>query len=357
MDMRRVSGYKVIIVALFFFLLPVWGVLRVPAALGQGKSFYQGKTMRIIVGFTPGGFYDRWARLVGRHLTNHIPGNPDIIVQNMPGAGSAISANYVYAVAKPDGLTLGMPGAGAYMDQLVGRRETQFVWQKFNFIGTQDKRHQILYMRTDAPYKSIDDVIKAKTPPKCGATGTASQGYMTLKILEDSVGAKFKHVMGYPGGSEVDVAVERGEVICRAMSIDPFFGREPFHTWRKRNFVHVLVQTGKKRDARAPNAPTIHALMDKYKSSKKSRRVVKVVLGAAIFGSPVVAPPGTPADRVKILRKAHASAMKDPKLIAEAKRGKLVMAPSTGEELQALAHEVMGQPPEVVARVKAILKR
>jgi tripartite-type tricarboxylate transporter receptor subunit TctC len=357
MDLRRVAGYRVITVALFFFLLPVWGVLRVPAALGQGKPFYQGKTMRIVVGFTPGGFYDRWARLVGRHLSNHIPGNPDIIVQNMPGAGSAISANYVYAVAKPDGLTLGMPGASVYMEQVVGRRETQFDWKKFNFIGTQDKRHQVLYMRTDAPYKSIDDVIKADKPPKCGATGTASQGYMTLKILEDAVGAKFKHVMGYPGGSEVDVAVERGEVICRAMSIDPFFGREPFRTWRKRKFIRLIVQTGKKRDARAPDVVTIHELMDKYKSSEKSRRVVRVILGASEFGSPVIAPPGTPADRVKILRRAHAMAMKDPKLIAEAKRGKLVMAPSTGEELQALAREVIVQPPEVLARVKAILKR
>jgi tripartite-type tricarboxylate transporter receptor subunit TctC len=308
MAMRRMAGCKIIPAALFFFLLLAWGVLKAPEARGQEKPFYQGKTMRIVVGFTPGGFYDRWARVVSRHLGNHIPGNPDILVQNMPGAGSAISANYTYAVAKPDGLTLGMPGASVYMEQVIGRRETMFDWGKFNFIGTQDKRHQLLYMRSDAPYKTIHDVIKAKEPPKCGATGTASQGYMTAKLLDDAIGAKFRHVIGYPGGSEVDVAVERGEVICRAMSADPYYGREPFNTWRKRKFVRVLVQTPKKRDPRDPDVPTIHELMDQYKTSEKSRGVVKIVLGAAEFGSPVIAPPGTPANLVKILRTAHKAA-------------------------------------------------
>lgn len=316
--------------------------------------FYQGKTIRIVVGFTAGGFYDRWARMLARHMGRQIPGNPEIIVQNMPGAGSVIAANYVYSVAKPDGLTLGMPSANIYMDQLVGRAEVKFDVRKFNWIGTQDKRHLLFYMRSDAPYKSLGDIIKAKEPPKCGETGTTSSGYLLLRILQEILGAKISTVMGYPGGAEIDLAVERGEVICRGMSIDPYFGREPFISWGKRGFVRLLIQTGRKRDARAPEVPTIYELMDQYKTPEISRRVVQVILAGAEFGSPTFAAPGTPADRVKLLREAHAKSMNDPELLAEAKKGKLDMDPSTGEELQAVSVEVMSQPPEVIERAKKI---
>jgi tripartite-type tricarboxylate transporter receptor subunit TctC len=306
------------------------------------------------VGFTAGGFYDRWARVLARHLGKHIPGKPEIIVQNMPGAGSVIAANYVYSVAKPDGLTLGMPSANIYMDQLVGRGEVRFDVRKFNWIGTQDKRHLVFYMRTDAPYNSLGDIIKAAEPPKCGETGTTSSGFLLLRILQEVLGAKINTVMGYPGGAEVDLAVERGEVVCRGMSVDPYFGREPFISWGKKGFVRLLMQTGKKRDARAPDVPTIYELMDQYQTPAISRRVVQVILAGAEFGSPTFVPPGTPADRVKLLREAHAKSMKDSELLAEAKKGRMDMAPSTGEELQALSMEVMSQPPEVVERAKKI---
>jgi len=329
-------------------------VVLLNASLQAQDSFYQSKTVRIVVGFTPGGFYDRWARLLARHMGKHIPGNPEIIVQNMPGAGSVIAANYVYSVAKPDGLTLGMPSANIYMDQLVGRPEAQFDVRKFNWIGTQDKRHLVFYMRSDAPYKSIGDIIKAKEPPKCGETGTTSSGYLLLRILQEILGAKIHNVMGYPGGAEIDLAVERGEVVCRGMSVDPYFGREPFISWGKKGFVRLLTQTGRKRDARASDVPTIYELMDQYKTPEISRRVVQVILAGAEFGSPTFAPPGTPADRVKHLRESHAKSMKDPELLAEAKKGQMDMDPSTGEELQALATEVMSQPPEVIERAKKI---
>jgi len=334
----------------FILLLLLAWTARVQAQ----ESFYQGKTVRIVVGFTAGGFYDRWARVLARHLGKHIPGSPEIIVQNMPGAGSVIAANYVYGVAKADGLTLGMPSANIYMDQLVARGEVRFDVRKFNWIGTQDKRHLLFYMRTDAPYKSLGDIIKATEPPKCGETGTTSSGYLLLRILQEVLGAKINTVMGYPGGAEVDLAVERGEVVCRGMSVDPYFGREPFISWGKKGFVRLLMQTGKKRDARAPDVPTIYELMDQYHTPEISRRVVQVILAGAEFGSPTFVPAGTPADRVKLLREGHAKSMKDSELLAEAKKGKMDMDPSTGEELQALSMEVMSQPPEVVERAKKI---
>jgi tripartite-type tricarboxylate transporter receptor subunit TctC len=329
--------------------------LATVSARAQAEPFFKGKTIRIAVGFTPGGFYDRWARLVARYFGRHVPGNPEVIVQNMSGASSVIAANYVYSVAKPDGLTMGMPSNTLYMDQLVGRKEVQFDVRKFNWIGTQDKRNMVLYMRTDAPYQSIGDVIQAKEPPKCGSGGTGSTDYLLARILEDTIGAKFQTVLGYPGGSEIDVAVERGEVICRGMSIDPYFGREPFISWRKKGFVRLLLQSGTRRDERASDVPTINELMDRYKTPDISRRVAKVILAGAEFGSPLFAPPGTPSDRVKVLRAAHAKSMSDPELLAEAKKGRLEMGPSTGEELEALTREIMDQPPEVIERVKKIM--
>jgi len=267
--------------------------------------FYQGKTIRIVVGTTAGGFYDQWARVLARHMGKYIAGKPEITVQNMPGGGSVVGANYVYNVANPDGLILGMVSATIYMDQLVGRAEVRFDVRKFNWIGTQDKRHFVFYMRSDAPYKSLGDIIKAKEPPKCGETGPASSTYLLLRVLQEILGAKINTVMGYPGGAEIDLAVERGEVICRGMSIDPYFGREPFISWSNKGFVRLLLQTGRKRDARAPDVPTIYELMDQYKTPEISRRVVQVILAGADFGSPIFVPPGTPAERVKLLREAH----------------------------------------------------
>lgn len=339
---------------IFFSWLTLPGVLC-PNSLDAQETFYKGKTVKIVVGFSAGGFYDRWARVVARHIGKHIPGNPEVIVQNMPGAGSVIATNYVYGVAPPDGLNIGMPSASVYMDQLVGRKEAKFDVRKFNWIGTQDKRHQVVYMRADAPYKSIEDVMKAKEPPKCGETGTASQGYLTLRILEEALGVKFGSVLGYPGGAEIDLAVERGEIVCRALSIDPFFGREPFGTWRKKGFVRLLVQTARKRDPRAPDVPTIYELMDKHQSPEKNRRVVEVLLGATEFGSPLFVAPGTPAAQVRTLRRAHGSVMKDAELVAEAEKGKMDMDASTGEELDALTQKIMDQPEDIIMRIKNIM--
>jgi tripartite-type tricarboxylate transporter receptor subunit TctC len=329
-------------------------ILAWTSNLQAQEPFYQGKTIRIVVGWPAGGFYDLWARVLARHMGKYIPGNPEITVQNMPGGGSVLAANYVYSDAKPDGLTLGMPSATIYMDQLVGRSEVKFDVRKFNWIGTQDKRHMVFYMRSDAPYKSLGDIIKAKEPPKCGETGTSTASYLLLRILQEILGANIQGVMGYAGGSEVDLAVERGEVICRGMAIDPYFGREPFISWNKKQFVRLLVQTGRKRDPRAPEVPTIYELMDQYKTPAISRRVVQVILAGADFGSPIFAPPGTTAERVKLMREAHAKSMNDPELLAEAKKGKMDMDPSTGDELQALTIEVMSQPPEVIESAKKI---
>ena len=333
---------------MFVFLLGL-----TPALRGQTDPFFKGKTVRIIGG--SGGFYESWARMIGRHMGKHIPGNPNIIVQNMLGAGSLIAANYVYNVAKPDGLTVGMFLNTIYLDQLVGRKEVQFDIEKFGWIGSPVGEAMMLYMRADAPYKTIADIVKAKEPPKCGATGTASSSYILAMMLEETVGAKFNSVLGYQGSGDTDMAVEKGEVVCRAHNVSAHFGREPFNSWHKKNFDRHIVQSGRKRDRNLPDTPTMYELMDEYKTPAMSRRAAQVVLAGGEFGRPMLATPGVPPERLTVLREAYAKALKDPELLAEAKNAKMDVDYSTPDELQALLKEVMNQPKEVIQRVRKFL--
>src|SRR5262249_22637785 len=173
-----------------------------PMANAQGQPFYQGKSIRVVVGFTPGGFYDRWARLLARYMPKYIPGNPEMIVQNMPGASSVIAGNYVYNVAKGDGLTLLVPINSLYLDQLVERKEVQCDVRTCEGIDTKKKAPLMLFFRANAAYKAVSDTIKASDPPKCGAPGTASTGYLLAKLMDENLKAKLQTVTGYQGGSE-----------------------------------------------------------------------------------------------------------------------------------------------------------
>ena len=324
--------------------------------LHSQEPYYQGKQIRVVVGFTSGGFYDRWARLLSRHMPKHIPGKPEMIVQNMPGAGSVVATNYVYNVAKPDGLTIAFPSSAIYLDQLIGRPEAKFDIRKFSWVGSPVQEPVIFYIRADSPYKSISDIRNAKEPPKCGATGTVSTDFILARLLEDTMPPlKIDTVLGYPGGAEIDLAVEKNEVICRGMTASPFHGREPFITWQKKNFVRVLLFTGEKRDERLPDVPTLDEIFDKEKVPEAGRRVAEVILAAEKFGRPIVAGPGTPPERLNSLRHAFNQAMKDPELLAEATKTRMDVDPTSGEVLEKLAKRVLDQPPDVLARVKKIL--
>jgi tripartite-type tricarboxylate transporter receptor subunit TctC len=324
------------------------------AARAQAEPFFKGKTIRIIVGLSSGGGYDRAARLVARHWPKYIPGNPSIIVQNMPGAGSVTAANYVYGVAKPDGLTLLAPHNNVYLSQLSGQKEVQFDLPKFQWIGSLENDDMMLFARTDAPFKSIHDIIKAKELPKCGSTGVGSSDYVMSKILEETVGAKVNHVTGYPGSSEIAIAMERGEVACMGLTISTFYGREPFLTWVKNKFVRFLAQSGRQRSPRVADAPTIYELMNEYKTSPTKRKVAEAMLQGGEWARSFMATPGTPADRVATLRTSYEQVTKDAELLAEAKKLRIEVTPIKGEELQNTAKEVMNQPPEVIEQIKKL---
>jgi tripartite-type tricarboxylate transporter receptor subunit TctC len=344
-------------VAVSLFLTIFWSLLSNPLAHAQEEAFYKGKTIRVLVGTTAGSLYDLWARAIAAHIGKHIPGNPETLVQNMPGAGHKIATNYLYNVAKPDGLTLiGSILPGVYMDQLVGRPEVKFDWAKFVWIGSPVKSESQMTMRTDAPYKSIDDIRNSKEPARCGSTGTSGSDYQLARLLEEILPPlKINSILGYPGGPELDLAMERGEIQCRTFTVETFFAREPYITWKKKGFVRNLYQTGRKRDSRLADTPTLHEIMDRNKTPESGRRLATVILANGAMGRPIFTSPGTPPDRVKILREAYEKMLKDPGFLDDIKKKRFELDPISGEELDAMVKEVMTQPPEIIDRLKKLL--
>jgi len=342
-----------IVSAAAIFMFAVSGT----APLFAQTPYYGGKTITIVAGTKAGDVYDLYARHFAQFMPKYIPGNPNIIVQNMAGAGSMIAANFVYNVAKPDGLTIGAIFPALYFDQVIGRKEVQYDWKKFVWLGSPVTSNHLLYMRADSPFKTIHDVIKASPGPKCGATGTSSTAYYIPKLLDEVIGTNFDVVLGYQAGQDIDLAVERNELVCRAFTLTAFFAREPFATWRKNKFVNVLMQTGKKRDKRIPEVPTIYELMDQYKTAPAGKNLATLVLAAGDFGRPYVMPPNTPTEQVKIIRSAFERVLTDETAIADAKKKKLELDPSTSDELEKLAKEVTSQSSEIVAKMKTLLEK
>jgi len=338
-----------------FYVVVVCSVIFLGSRLEAQSDFYQGKQIKIVVGASAGAASDLYARVVAQHLPKQIPGRPEVIVQNMPGGGSMTAANYVYSVAKPDGLTLGAVTSPIYFAQLLGRKEVQFDWAKFTWIGTPEENDELFFIKSELPYKTLFDLRKATDPPRCGASGVGSTGYYIPKLLEEVFGLKLSMVTGYPGAADVDLAVEKNEVQCRGTTISAFFGREPGKSWAKNGYVRFLVQTGDKRNHRLPDTPTIWELMEQEKATEAKKRLARVVLGPGAFGRPILATPAIPAERVKILREAYSKMLKDPEFVAEANKRQWELNPVSGEKLEALAKEVIHQSPDIVERMKKVL--
>ena len=338
-----------------FYLVVVCAVILLGSRLEAQSDFYQGKQLKIVVGASAGAASDLYARVVAQHLPKQILGKPEVILQNMPGGGSMTAANYVYSVAKPDGLTLGAVTAPIYFAQLLGRKEVQFDWAKFTWIGTPEENDELFFIKSELPYKTLFDLRKATDPPRCGASGVGSTGYYIPKLLEEVFGLKLGMVTGYPGAADVDLAVEKNEVQCRGTTISAFFGREPGKSWAKNGYVRFLVQTGDKRNHRLRDTPTIWELMEQEKAAEAKKRLARVVLGPGAFGRPILATPAIPAERVKILRDAYSKMLKDPEFVAEANKRQWELNPVSGEKLEALAKEVIHQSPDIVERMKKVL--
>jgi tripartite-type tricarboxylate transporter receptor subunit TctC len=323
-------------------------------SIGGRSDFFRGKRIRVLVGTRAGVAYDLYARLVAEHMAKHIPGAPEIVVENAPAKGAKGVANEIAATA-PDGLTLGAISPELYFGQLLGTKDIAFDWAKFSWIGTPERSSHVLYARAATPYDSLAAIIEAKQPPRCGASGKNSTAYYLPKLLEELFGARFEMVSDFKEGPAVDEAVERGEIDCRVLTISGFFSHEPYHTWRRTGFVRMLLQTGAGRDPKVPDAPTLGEVMDKYGVSDPGRGLAQVILSGAQFGRPWIAPPGVPQGRLSVLRQAFLKAARDPAAAAEAQATDLALEPAGGEELQALAAIVVDQPPEVITRLKKLV--
>jgi len=238
----------------------------------------------------------------------------------------------------------------------LGNKDVHYDVRKFAWIGAVDQMDFVLYMKADTPWKSIEDFFAAIEVPRCGATGSVDPTSIVVNAMHEALGTKVKIVRGYPGGPEIDLAIEKGEVHCRATGISAHFVREPYLTWHRQGFDRHIIQTGAKRDPRMADTPTIYELMDKKKTADISRGVARVLLASGTVGRPMLATPGIPADRIRILREAYVKALKEPELVAEAKKKRLGMDFLSAEELERLMREVSDQPRDVVDRVKKMIE-
>lgn len=326
---------------------------RVTLASAADSSSLKQDTVNLLVGFRPGAAYDLYARLTARYILRYLPGGPAFVVENKP-ENAQETARRIYR-ARPDGATLAALIPALYLAQLSAKSDPGFDLTKLSWIGSPTKSHYLLYMSTKAPFKTMRDIRDGTTPPLCGAGTETTTGYYVPKLFEETLGTKFALRMGFEEGPDTDAAVERGEVQCRALTIDGFFSHEPYPTWIKKAIVRIVLQTGSKRDARLPNVPTLYEVMDEFKTSAANRALAKLVLASSDFGRPMVGPPGLTDGQLRIFRDAYAKAMRDPGLLAEAKRSPLEINPTSGQELEALAKHVMGQPKDLVARMNKLM--
>jgi tripartite-type tricarboxylate transporter receptor subunit TctC len=339
---KGLSIVLTIIVSLSFF--------HATSAFAQ-ESFYKGKTIRIIVATAAGGGYDLYTRTMARHLRKYIPGEPAIIVENMPGAGHLIGANYVYKVAKPDGLTMGHFIGSLFLQQLLGKPGVEFDALKFNFIGVPAQDNYMIGLSRATGITSMEQWLTSKKIVKIGGIGAGSATDDIPKILAATIGLPLQVVAGYKGTSDVRLAFNSGEIdgICNAW--------ESFKsTWRKEldgNEVALVLQAIPRRHRDVPNVPLA---IDYAKTDEAKRMIRSVIHTIAPTVRPYVFPPDTPKDRVETLRRAFMSTMKDQEFLGEAAKAKLDINPLDGATLEANVKEVFNLDAALIPRLKEILK-
>ena len=316
----------------------------------RAQSFYEGKTVRINVGFAAGGGYDTYARLLSRHLGRHIPGNPTIIVDNMPGAGSLIAANHLFRVAKPDGLTLAHFNGVLFLGQVLGQPGIEFDSRKFELIGAAVKEDVACAMTKASGITSLEKWMAAKTPVKLGGVAPGAAPDNTARILKAALGLPIQLVSGYKGTADIRLAAEAGEVAGACWAWDSMKV-----TWRQAldagDAVPVL-QVVAKKFPDLPNVP----LAITFAKTDEARQLIQVgVQYAGAFARPFGLPPGTPKERVQALRRAFQETLRDNALVAEAEKTKLTLDLVTGEELEKMVADVFTLDPALAAKLKAIL--
>jgi len=324
-------------------------LLAIPAlAQNPVADFYKGKQVNIVIGSSAGGGYDTYARLLGRHLGKHIPGNPLIVPNNMPGAASNIVAGYVYNVAPKDGTVIGAVQTAAVLDPLFAdKTRLKHDSSKFIYLGSATVDYYICIIRADAAVKDFKDALTHEAIIGASQPGTSTHDFPVL--LNNATGAKFRVVSGYKGTREITLAIEKGEVqgLC-GFSWSSLSAQHP--DWLKTGFIRVLVQENEKGHPDVNKLGVPHAT--DFAKTPQDRQIMDLIYSSEIFGRPYVLPPSVPPDRVVALRKAFLEALRDPDLLAEGQKLGLDLDPISGDELQAIAAKMYATPPDVVERAK-----
>jgi tripartite-type tricarboxylate transporter receptor subunit TctC len=323
--------------------------LSAPAAAQSVADFYKGKSITMAVGTSPGGDYDLRMRMVGRHMGKYIPGNPAIVPTNMPGAGQMLVANWLANVAPKDGTAIVALSQNMAVHQATGAAGVKYDVRQFNWIGNTTDTPNVTNSWHTTGIRTIQDVMQRELV--VGATGTASGSYLYPYALNQLVGTKFKIVTGYPGGNDVNLAMERGEVGGRGSnSWASWKSTRP--QWLAEKKIFILAQVGVKRNAELPDIPTLQDLA----KNDQDRQVLMFISADTAISRPLVTNAGVPRERVEALRRAFDQTMKDPEFLAEAEKSKTDINPMTGEEAQKIAEATINTPPEVLKRASALIE-
>jgi tripartite-type tricarboxylate transporter receptor subunit TctC len=326
----------------------VFALATAHAASAQSPAeFYKGKTISLLVGFGPGGEDDLWARTVSRHLTNHIPGNPNVVPVHMPGSGGLLVANRLYNTAVKDGTTIGMINRGIPFEPLLGGQGTQFDALKINYIGSPGRDTTVCAARKDAAVQTLQDLYDKELA--VGGTGSGADTAIYPEFLSALLGMKFKLVKGYQGSHEIQLAMERNEVQGICLAYDSLSRGNLART----NQINVLLQAALTPDPRIQDAP----LVLESAHSADERKALGLFFARAAIGRPFVAPPDVSADRIATLRQAFEAMLRDPGFLDDAKKQNLNVVPITGPQMTDIVLNAYKTPPQIVKRTMQALGR
>jgi tripartite-type tricarboxylate transporter receptor subunit TctC len=312
-------------------------------------DFYKGKTINIVVSTGEGGTYDTVARTIAHHMPQHIPGNPVIIVKYMPGAGHVLATNFMYNQAPKDGTYIATIGNSIPLHQILDGKGVRYDARKFNWLGTTGISNLMTVAWAESGIKSIDDVMKKEVT--AGSTGTGSGTSLYPTVMNNVLGTKFKLIAGYRKATEIDLAMERGEVVVRSgYSLGSLTKSHP--DWIQEKKVNFLVQVGGEREEELPNVP----LMTDLAKNDEQRQILKLISSTVALGRPYLTTPGVPADRLAALRAAFTATVKDSAFRADAKKLDFDLKPLGGEKVTEIVNDTINTPAEIIEKAKAAME-
>src|SRR5262245_19652264 len=326
-------------------------LMLLPASTASAQSpadFYKSKNVDLYIGYSVGGGYDIYARLLARHMSKHIPGNPTVVPKNMDGAGSLRLANWLYKVGPKDGSAFGMIGRGTGFDPLLGHKGAQFDATKYSWIGSANNEVSICVAWHTTGISKFEDLKTRELA--VGGTGASADTDQFPRVLNGMLGTKMKIVTGYPGGNDVGLALERGEVNGRCgWSWSSVKSTHP--AWIRDKKINVLVQLALEKHPDLPDVPLVTDLAQ----NDEQRQIFRLIFARQVMGRPFLAPPSVPADRAEALRKAFMDTLNDKELLAEAEKAQLEINPVAGDQIQALVGEIYRTPKEVAAKAAELV--